>query len=72
MVSFHCGSTGGGEIAGVKVNPGPTVFFLETKNGKWEVINSDKICGTASAGLPPAVLAYCTSASTKSASPSKS
>ena len=71
MVSFHCGSTGGGEIAGVKVNPGPTVFFLETKNGKWEVINSDKIWHGfrwfAARGL-----AYCTSASTKSASPSKS
>ena len=68
MVSFHCGSTGNGQIAGVKVNPGPTVFFLETKDGKWVVINSDRVCGTASAGLPPAVLAYCTAPKSASAS----
>lgn len=61
--SFHCGSTGGGEIAAVRYTPGPTVLFLETKNGKWAVINPDQVCGTASAGLPPAVLAYCTAAS---------
>lgn len=73
IVSFNCGSTGGGEIAAVKFNPGPTVLFLETKNGKWAVINADRVCGTASAGLPPKVLAYCTTASpTKSASASKS
>ena len=59
IVKFNCGSTGGGEIAAVQFKPGPTVLFLETKNGAWEVIDSDRVCGTASAGLPPEVLAYC-------------
>ncbi|HAM21630.1 MAG TPA: hypothetical protein DCQ04_05025 [Actinobacteria bacterium] len=73
VVSFNCGNAGGAEIAAVKFNPGPTVLFLETKNGKWEVINPDRICGAASAGLPAKVLAYCTAASpSKSASASAS
>jgi len=57
--AFNCSSTGDGQIAGVEYGPGSSVLFLETKGGKWEVISSDSICGTASAGLSPEVLAYC-------------
>lgn len=74
ITSFNCTGTGGGEIAAVRFNPGPTVLFLKLVNGKWDVINADEVCGTASAGLDPKVLAYCTGTQTKSASktPSKS
>ena len=74
ITSFNCSGTGGGEIAAVRFNPGPTVQFLKLQNGKWEVINADQVCGTASAGLDPKVLAYCTDTPTKSPtkSPSKS
>ncbi len=68
VTSFNCSGTGGGEIAAVRFNPGPTVEFLELSNGKWGRINADQICGTASAGLDPKVLAYCSGAQTKSAS----
>ncbi len=74
ITSFNCTGTGGGEIAAVRFNPGPTVQFLKLQSGKWEVINADQVCGTASAGLDPKVLAYCTSTPTKSPSktPTKS
>lgn len=75
--SFNCTGTGGGEIAAVRFNPGSTVLFLKLVGGKWEPINADQVCGTASAGLDPKVLAYCTTPSptkskSKSASPSQS
>lgn len=56
---FDCSGTGGGQIAAVQYGPGTTVLFLEAKGGKWEVISSDSVCGGASAGLSPKVLAYC-------------
>lgn len=70
VTSFNCSGTGGGEIAAVRFNPGPTVQFLKLRNGTWEPINADEICGTASAGLDPKVLAYCSGTETKS--PTKS
>ena len=39
------------------------VFFLQEQNGTWDVSTSDEVCGTASAGLPPKLLAYCASSS---------
>lgn len=59
--AFKCGSTGDGQIAGVSYGPGNNIIFLKTTGigGPWEVVNKNTICGTASAGLPPAVLAFC-------------
>jgi hypothetical protein len=59
VMKFDCSSTGDGQVAAVEYGPGTSVLFLETKGGKWEVISSDSICGAASAGLSPKVLAYC-------------
>lgn len=59
MVSFHCANVSGDMWAAAKVNPGGTVYFLRVKDNKWTVIQADEICGTASAGLPPSLLAYC-------------
>jgi len=56
---FDCSSTGNGQIAGVVYGPGTSVLFLQAKGGTWEVISSDSICGGASAGLSPKLLAYC-------------
>lgn len=63
LVRFDCADVGGTEWAAAEVNPGPTVFFLQANNGTWDVSTSDEVCGTASAGLPPKLLDYCTAAS---------
>ena len=63
MVRFDCETVAGTQWAAAEVEPGPTVFFLQEQNGKWDVSTSDEICGTASAGLPPKLLAYCDSPS---------
>ncbi len=75
IVRFDCESVAGKEWAAVEVEPGPTVFFLQQQGSTWDVSTSDEICGTASAGLPPKLLDYCSSTSgsgaeTGSASPS--
>lgn len=75
IVRFDCESVSGTEWAAAEVEPGPTVFFLQQRSGTWDVSTSDEICGTASAGLPPKLLDYCSSTSgsgaeTGSASPS--
>ena len=49
----------GTEWAAVEVQPGPTVFFLQASGDTWDVSTSDEVCGTASAGLPPELLDYC-------------
>lgn len=59
VVSFDCANVSGTEWAAVKVNPGPTVFFLQWNDGSWDVSTADEVCGTASAGLPEKLLAYC-------------
>ena len=59
MVRFDCADVAGTQWAATEVNPGPTVFFLKDAGGTWDVSTSDKICGTASAGLPPKLLDYC-------------
>ena len=63
MVRFDCETVEGTLWAAAEVEPGPTVFFLQEQNGTWDVSTSDEVCGTASAGLPPKLLAYCTSSS---------
>lgn len=62
--AFKCGSTGDGQVAAVEYGPGVNVVFAQTTGigGPWEIINKNKVCGTASAGLPPAVLAFCSKA----------
>ncbi|MFN8126166.1 MAG: hypothetical protein U0R64_06640 [Candidatus Nanopelagicales bacterium] len=70
---FDCETVAGTEWAAVRVTPGPTVFFLKAVNDTWDVSTSDEICGTASAGLPPKLLDYCSDESGSmgsSASPS--
>lgn len=69
MVRFDCESVSGTEWAAVEVQPGPTVFFLQQQGDTWDVSTSDEICGTASAGLPPKLLDYC---SAESSSPTSS
>lgn len=59
MVSYTCADVAGTEWAAAKVNPGPTVFFLQANGNTWDVSTSDEVCGTASAGLPPSLLDYC-------------
>lgn len=69
ITKFNCGTTGGGQIAAVQYVPtgGPSnaksVVFAKTSGvgGQWDLVNKDQICGTASAGLPPEILAYCKS-----------
>lgn len=40
---------------------GPTVvYFGRVENGRWKLVPTDEVCGTAMAGLPPKILNYCT------------
>ncbi|MCB0921224.1 MAG: hypothetical protein KDC08_05345 [Actinobacteria bacterium] len=59
MVKYNCADVSGTQWAAVEVNPGPTVFFLQASGDTWDVSTSDEVCGTASAGLPPELLDYC-------------
>lgn len=59
MSRFDCADVAGVQWAAAEVQPGPTVFFLQDADGTWDVSTSDEICGTASAGLPPKLLDYC-------------
>jgi hypothetical protein len=59
MVKYNCANVSGTEWAAVEVQPGPTVFFLQASGDTWDVSTSDEVCGTASAGLPPELLDYC-------------
>jgi hypothetical protein len=67
MEQFDCASAGDAEWAAARVEPGSTVFFLQHKAGAWNVMTSDDVCGTASAGLPDSLLAYCSPASSSPA-----
>lgn len=59
MDKFECATVGDEYWAAVKVNPGPTVFFLKWGGSSWTTMTSDEVCGTASAGLPQNLLAFC-------------
>ncbi len=59
MVKYNCADVSGTQWAAVEVKPGPTVFFLQASGDTWDVSTSDEVCGTASAGLPPELLDYC-------------
>ncbi len=59
MVKYQCADAAGVTWAAAAVNPGPTVFFLQLKNGSWSAQTADEVCGTASAGLPPAIVDFC-------------
>ena len=59
MVKYQCADAGGITWAAAAVNPGPTVFFLQLKNGSWSAQTADAVCGTASAGIPNAILDFC-------------
>lgn len=59
MVKYNCADVSGTQWAAAKVDPGPTVFFLQEKNSTWDVSTADSVCGTASAGLPETLLNYC-------------
>jgi hypothetical protein len=64
MEKFECARVDGTEWAAARVNPGPTVFFLQWDGTKWNAQDSDSVCGTASAGLPQSLLSYCEAPST--------
>ena len=59
MEEFTCADVGGKLWAAARVSPGGTVFFLQWNGTKWNAQDSQSICGTASAGLPPSLLSYC-------------
>ena len=59
MQKYTCASAGGQEWAAARVNPGNTVFFLKWDGKAWQAETSGAVCGTASAGLPAQLLAYC-------------
>jgi co-chaperonin GroES (HSP10) len=70
MRRFDCAKVGDTEWAAAQVNPGDTVFFLQWNGRAWDAEDSDSVCGTASAGLPAKLLAYCEpAASSSSTSP---
>lgn len=59
MQQFSCAEVDGTRWAAARVNPGPTVFFLQWDGRRWNAQDSDSVCGTASAGLPQTLLRYC-------------
>jgi hypothetical protein len=59
MEQYDCARAGDTEWAAARVEPGNTVFFLQRKAGAWDAMTGDDVCGTASAGLPEDLLAYC-------------
>jgi len=59
MEKFTCAEAGSEYWAAAEVKPGPTVFFLKWSGSTWDVMTSDEVCGTASAGLPDKLLDYC-------------
>jgi hypothetical protein len=59
MEKYTCANVGGQEWAAAKVNPGNTVFFLKKNGSTWDAETAKSVCGTASAGLPSSLLAYC-------------
>ena len=59
MLKFDCSDAGGQEWAAATVHPGNTVFFLEWNGKARDAVTSGDVCGTASAGLPSQLLAYC-------------
>jgi co-chaperonin GroES (HSP10) len=59
MDEFTCADVGGKLWAAARVSPGGTVFFLQWNGTTWNAQDSQSICGTASAGLPPSLLSYC-------------
>lgn len=63
MIKYTCNTAGVEYWAAAEVDPGPTVFFLKWTGDTWDPMMSDDVCGTASAGLPEDILAYCEDAS---------
>lgn len=61
MTAFKCASVGDGQIAAVDYGPGTNIVFLKTTGigGPWQIVSKDSVCGGASAGLPPAILKFC-------------
>lgn len=73
VIKYACGNTGSKEIAAVKYNPGGKTVWMYVNKDQWQADDSiaNQVCGTASAGLPQALLDMCPSA-TPSPSASKS
>lgn len=67
MLQYKCEYVGSTNYAAVLANPGPTAFFAIDTKGTWRVSTSDQICGTASAGWPESLLAFCSKARTAAA-----
>lgn len=58
---YTCAYAGTEKWAAVLLKEGPTLYFEKymPKGKHWNVYLADEICGTASAGLPGAILDYC-------------
>lgn len=65
IVSFECASVTDQQWAGGKATApgGEVVWFAkaDAPSTTWQAVEPDEICGTASAGLPPKILALCPS-----------
>jgi len=59
MQRYTCAQVGDIHWAAARVDPGNTVFFLKSNGHTWQAMTADSVCGTASAGLPQTLLAYC-------------
>ncbi|MFZ1361856.1 MAG: hypothetical protein WAS05_02815 [Candidatus Nanopelagicales bacterium] len=59
IVKFQCNNFDGTNWAVVTTTPGPESFFLKDENNQWNALKASDVCGTASAGLPVQILAYC-------------
>jgi len=59
MVKYECAIASPTMWAAARVNPGPTVFFLQTTSGAWKVSTAKQICVTPPVGLPKEIQAFC-------------
>jgi hypothetical protein len=59
MDKYQCAIASPTMWAAARVNPGPRVFFLQTKSGAWKVSTAKQMCGKPPAGLPKEIQAFC-------------
>lgn len=61
--SYTCADAGDERWAAGKATEGndpmEVSFFAQAEGDQWVRVASDEVCGTASAGLPPSILDYC-------------
>lgn len=61
--SYTCADAGDERWAAGKATEGndpvEVSFFAQAEGDQWARVSSNEVCGTASAGLPPSILDYC-------------